>query len=393
MLADLEAGRVNAVVVWDLDRLTRRPIEIEEFIDLADRKGVSLASVGGDVDLSTDNGRLFARIKGAVARAEIERKSARQRSANEQRAAAGRPHAGRRCFGYSADGQALRDEEAREVRRAVDAFLRGTAIRRIAMMMNAAGVTTTAGNPWRSTEVRRMLANPRYARVRLHRGEPVGTGDWPAIISMEDHEAVAALLASPERHKAGPPTRHLLSGIARCGTCGARIFGVVERTKGPLYFCETRRHVNRQAAPIDALVIDTILVAISQPEVLAGVARKHNDGEYQSLRTEERHLLRRLEAAADSFAAGEIERSQLARISKGIQEQLEVKRQMLASLMGMPVINDLAASPDILATWETLDLDRRREVIEFFLSIAIHPAGRGSRSFDPNTLQISLKEH
>lgn len=66
MLADLEAGQIDALVVWDLDRLTRRPIEVEEFIDLADRRGVALASVGGDVDLSTDNGRLFARIKGAV---------------------------------------------------------------------------------------------------------------------------------------------------------------------------------------------------------------------------------------------------------------------------------------------------------------------------------------
>src|SRR6478736_1458949 len=62
MLDALESGRANAVVVWDLDRLTRRPIEIEHFIDLADRRDLALASVGGDVDLSTDNGRMFARI-------------------------------------------------------------------------------------------------------------------------------------------------------------------------------------------------------------------------------------------------------------------------------------------------------------------------------------------
>ncbi len=86
MLSDLEAGRVDAVVVWDLDRLHRQPIELEHFLALADRHGIALASVGGDVDLATDNGRLFARIKGAVARSEIERKSARQRAANDQRA-------------------------------------------------------------------------------------------------------------------------------------------------------------------------------------------------------------------------------------------------------------------------------------------------------------------
>ena len=81
MLADIRAGGIDAVVAWDLDRLHRRPIELEHFIDLADEKHLALATVGGDADLSTDSGRLFARIKGAVARAEVERKSARQKRA------------------------------------------------------------------------------------------------------------------------------------------------------------------------------------------------------------------------------------------------------------------------------------------------------------------------
>src|SRR5271165_5724161 len=46
LLADLADGLVDAVVVWDLDRLHRRPIELEEFLDLADRRRVALASVG-----------------------------------------------------------------------------------------------------------------------------------------------------------------------------------------------------------------------------------------------------------------------------------------------------------------------------------------------------------
>src|SRR4051794_7764795 len=44
MLDDIRAGLVDAVVVWDLDRLHRRPIELEYFIDLADEKHVALAS-------------------------------------------------------------------------------------------------------------------------------------------------------------------------------------------------------------------------------------------------------------------------------------------------------------------------------------------------------------
>ena len=46
--------RLGAVVVWDLDRLHRRPIELETFMALADEKHLALATVSGDVDLSTD---------------------------------------------------------------------------------------------------------------------------------------------------------------------------------------------------------------------------------------------------------------------------------------------------------------------------------------------------
>src|SRR5215213_11550929 len=74
MLADVEAGNLDAVVCWDLDRLHRRPIELEHFMELADSRRLALATVSGDVDLSTDNGRLYARIKGAVAKSESDRK-------------------------------------------------------------------------------------------------------------------------------------------------------------------------------------------------------------------------------------------------------------------------------------------------------------------------------
>ena len=91
MLADIRDGRIDAVVAWDLDRLYRQPRELEDLIDLADQKHLALATVGGEADLSTDNGRLFARIKGAVAKREIDRKCARQKRANQQRAEAGTP--------------------------------------------------------------------------------------------------------------------------------------------------------------------------------------------------------------------------------------------------------------------------------------------------------------
>ena len=53
LLADLEAGRMDAVVCWHVDRLTRSPRELEDVIDLHDGQGIALATVTGEIDLST----------------------------------------------------------------------------------------------------------------------------------------------------------------------------------------------------------------------------------------------------------------------------------------------------------------------------------------------------
>jgi site-specific DNA recombinase len=80
MLQDIRDGKVGPVVTWHLESLHRQSIGLEHFMALADEHRIALATVTGDVDLSTDNGRLIARITGAVARAEVECKSARQKT-------------------------------------------------------------------------------------------------------------------------------------------------------------------------------------------------------------------------------------------------------------------------------------------------------------------------
>ena len=90
MLADIRGGNIDAVVVWDADRLHRQPRELEDFITLADKHKIALATVGGDFDLSTPTGRGNARMKGVFARMEMEQKGERQRRSARQRAEAGK---------------------------------------------------------------------------------------------------------------------------------------------------------------------------------------------------------------------------------------------------------------------------------------------------------------
>ncbi|MFZ2530005.1 MAG: recombinase family protein [Rhodococcus sp. (in: high G+C Gram-positive bacteria)] len=110
MIADYEAGAFEAIICWDLDRLTRQPRQLEDWIDRAEERGLALVTANGDADLSTDGGRMYARIKAAVARAEMERKSARQKAAHQQRARQGRAPKGVRPLGYDTAGHQIAAE-------------------------------------------------------------------------------------------------------------------------------------------------------------------------------------------------------------------------------------------------------------------------------------------
>lgn len=205
MVADYHAGHFTAIVCYDLDRLTRQPRQLEDWIDWAEERGLQLVTANGDADLSTDGGRMYARIKAAVARAEMERKSARQSRAQVQRSQQGRPPKGIRPLGYSLDGRVLKPE-AKAVQAIYAAFHGGASLRGIARALSGiqetddqkphqvAGVpkiqrhTRTLAiernkrraaeglalkdvpedGPWAESSVLGILRNPRYAGYSVY---------------------------------------------------------------------------------------------------------------------------------------------------------------------------------------------------------------------------------
>src|SRR5215212_5312762 len=141
LLDDLESGQADAVVVWHTDRLHRRPVELEHYIDVCDPRGVITQTVkAGPLDLATPSGRMVARMLGSAARYEVEHAIERMQTAKRQAATAGRWKGGRRPFGYEPDGVTVRESEAAEIRRGSDALLAGMSLRALAREWNARGV-------------------------------------------------------------------------------------------------------------------------------------------------------------------------------------------------------------------------------------------------------------
>lgn len=101
MLEDIEAGQRDAVIVYNTDRLTRRPIELEQFTQICEAAGLTqLVAVTGDINLGNDDRMFMARVLAAVAAKESGRKSERLKRKAQEIAEAGRPNGGRRAFGY-----------------------------------------------------------------------------------------------------------------------------------------------------------------------------------------------------------------------------------------------------------------------------------------------------
>lgn len=375
------------IVVWHIDRLVRLTRDLERVIEL----GVDVYAVkAGHLDLSNPAGRAVARTVTAWATYEGEQKAERQRAANDQRAAAGRPSAGRRCYGYTADGLDIVQQEADHVREAVTNILNGVPLRAVVRAMNDAGARTTAGNTWKPTELRRYLSRPRLAGMRVHRGEVVGAGVWPAILSEDDYVAVNAVLSDPARRPKGRPRAYLLSGVGRCGVCGARLYGRVE-ARGPIYVCESGAHLGRKVAPIEDYVSRVMVARLSRPDAVSLFARPDEADRAAALREESRGLTARLDALAEAFAAGEIDRRQLSAGSARLRARMEQIDAELPTLIPSPALAQVVGAEDVARVWDDLLVETRREIVGLLADVTVHRAGRGARTFDPETVQIEWR--
>ena len=412
LLDAMKTGQVDALICWHVDRLYRSMRDLERLIEIADAARVQIRTVqGGNLDLSTSTGRMVARILGSVARAEGEHKGERQRRANVQKAAAGKWQTANRTFGYTMSGEPL-EPEAAAFRTAVADVLTGKSIRAVAAEWNAAGLKTTlAGTTqtrhgkeyfvtgtWNSPRVRRLLVNPRYAGLKVHRSKVIGKGDWTALIDEDTHRGLVAYLSDPSRIKCTSFVRKYLgSGTYRCGRCLGPMRAAFPGGKSAArtYECKAHQHVVRRGDPLDEYVEHVVLGYLSEPETRQRLAVMLNGGErvdVDGLHTRRAALGARLDDLAGMFAAGEIDGSQLRRGTNDLRVQLAGVDQVLAELSRRSPVADLLAAGDKLREyWNRLTPDMKGKVVQEICTVTVQPARRGTR-FDYNLIDIDWRE-
>lgn len=401
LLDDIAAGAVDAVVVWHLDRLHRSPRELEEFFEVCDRVGLrAMATVTGDVDLATDDGRFLARIMGAVARKESDDKSRRLRRKAEELAHAGKVGGGgTRPYGYEPDRLTVVEVEAALIREAAGRVLAGEAVGRVCREWTERGLTTVTGTAWRTTVLRRILMAPRTAGLRELRGEVVGEAEWPRILTREQHERLRAVLTDPARRKGGRPREYLLTGgLAVCGLCGHRLSARPKGDRRRAYVCAKSPEVglggcgklSSLAEPLEDEVRDQVLAALDGPGLREALTASEDDGRHGELLAglqADEGALDRLDVDLDD---GLIDRRRwLARTAR-LRERIDATRRDLGRVSRAGVLHrvpDTAAA--LAARWEAEGMPWRRALVAAVVEeVRVGPAVKGRNFFDPERVAV-----
>jgi DNA invertase Pin-like site-specific DNA recombinase len=405
MLADLESGARDAVVVYNLDRLHRRPVELEDFVALCESVGVQdVATVTADIDLGNDDGLFMARIFAAFAAKESGRKSARVRRKLLQNAEQGRPHGSARPFGYDDDKVTVRESEAVVVRELVERYLAGQSLRSLTIWLNDAGVAPPVAESWQTTAVRNILCSGRIAGLREHHGQVIGAAAWPAIITVAERDRVLARMAAQSVTKTRAARTYLLSGLLRCGRCSNRLYSQA-RHRNPGN--RVRRYVCLRgpdhggcgrltvvAEPVEQLLADAVLTRLDSPQladVLDGKAAVDHDVAALSAQLDADAV--RLDELAALYADGTVTAREWIAARDPITDRIKQARRDIAAATDTTGVQELAGTGHVLRSqWDGLDIDRQQAVIKSVLDHAvIAPGTPGARALDINRVQPAWK--
>jgi DNA invertase Pin-like site-specific DNA recombinase len=395
LVEEIEAGLIEAVVVYHADRLHRHPRELEDFISLCERTGTKMATVSGDVDLSTHEGQLMARIMGAVARKESDDKSRRIRRKHEEIAQAGRPSGGgTRPFGYESDHRTVRPAEAAIIRESVERALAGDSLRAICTDLNERGIETVRGGRWSPQTLRRMLMSGRISGQREHKGEIVATAEWDAIITPEQTQRLRARLGDPGRRTNRSARRHLLARLLRCGLCGTKMYSRPRSDGTARYVCASgpafggcgRLAIN--ADPLDLFVVEAVLHRLDSPELVAALDGRADSPEGSEWQEEIAAARAQLDELAVMWGSGEISRHEYLAARTPIEKRETLAKKRLAAINRTTALADhIGNATGLRERWAELTLTRQEQIVAAVLDhLVVAPGRRGYNKFDVSRL-------
>jgi site-specific DNA recombinase len=293
MLADIEAGRVDVVVVYKIDRLSRSLMDFAKLVDVFDRHNVTFVSVTQSFNTTTSMGRLTLNILLSFAQFEREVTGERIRDKIAASRKKGMWMGGNPPLGYDVQDRKLvvNTDEANTVRMIFKRFLSVGSATLLSKDLLSEGVTSKRGKPINKGYLYKLLKNQVYIGKAVHKGKAY-PGEHEAIISMDLWNNVRTIIKESPRARANhtrAQTPALLKGII-FGADGRAMTPVHTKKKNKLYRYyvaaellkgETPDGIVRRvpAGEIEAAVIDHVRGLLRSPEIVVATWRAARDHE------------------------------------------------------------------------------------------------------------------
>lgn len=254
LLLDIRRKKVDAVLIYKLDRLSRNVRDTLYLAkDIFEANGISFISLSENIDTSTAMGALFLTLLSAIAEFEREQITERMQMGKVGRAKSGKamswvvPPFG---YDYIDDGYVVNEFEAQLVREMFDYYIKTSSVTALVVKLNDEG-HIGKDIDWTYRTVKQTLTNPVHIGKNQFKGN-VYDGDHEAIVSEEIFNLAQSMMEKNRREANNPrpfESKYLLSGIIRCGECGAPMMAILGKvrldgTRKRYYRCKSFKKYN-----------------------------------------------------------------------------------------------------------------------------------------------------
>ena len=287
LLADIAAKKVDIVVVYKIDRLSRSLLDFTNLLDRFDKANVAFVSVTQSFSTADPIGKLTLNILMSFAEFEREMIAARTRDKVQAARKRGKWTGGPVPLGYQVvDGKLVIDEdEAIVVREVFALYLQHRSYLRMIDELTARGRSTKrqvspdkavrGARLWTKDALLRILKNPIYVgKTRV--GKETYTGEHPPLIEPRTWEEVQRLMkGKPAKKLRHAGAAYLLRGLVRCRGCGRGMIAVSSRRgrkEYRYYRCETaskQQVKGRCCAPLPAGPLEEFVVNVLREQSVA----------------------------------------------------------------------------------------------------------------------------
>ncbi|MBU8913314.1 MAG: recombinase family protein [Spirochaetales bacterium] len=433
LMADIEAGLVDCVVVYKVDRLSRSLLDFSRLVEVFDRYGVSFVSVTQPINTADSTGRLMLNI--LLSFAQFERETIADRTRDKVCAARrrGKWTGGIPVLGYDVhpDGGKLvvNEDEAPMVREVFQLYLKHRSLQKVVAELNRRGWTTKSwttkkgqvreSKHFTKSNLSRLLANPVYIGCVKLKGQ-VYDGEHSGIIRKATFDKVQTILNDnhvSRGNKARNKYNHLLKGLIRCGACGTAYIPNTTR-KGPrvyrYYTCSGAQKNGWKSCPLpnipandlEHLIVQQIRVIGSDPKLQAATikqvrktAREQKtalDSESKRLRSSREKIGKETAGLLQALAGGEATGASISGRLAQLEEQAtkldtrlaEIERERRVAEQSTLDLNDLTSALSLFdPIWDVLFPAEQTRIIELLirqieyngksgkLAITFHPTG------------------